>query len=136
MPERRSIFVCSCEDTMRLDLGAIKRGCGGANIVSGRQFCRAEIERFRAAAASGAPVTVGCTQEEPLFREIAKESGGREATFVNLRETAGWSSDSTKAGPKMAALAAAAEISAPPPPFVHFESHGVVLVYGRDERAI
>jgi ferredoxin len=121
---------------MRLDLGAIERGCGGANIISGRQLCRAEIERFRVAAASGAPITVGCTQEEPLFREVAKECGGHEATFVNLRETAGWSSDSVKAGAKMAALAAAAEVPAPSPPFVHFESHGVVLIYGRDERAI
>jgi ferredoxin len=136
MPERRSILVCSCEDTMHLDLGAIERGCGGANIVSGRQLCRAEIERFRVATASGVPITVGCTQEEPLFREVAKECGGHEATFVNLRETAGWSSDSTKAGPKMAALAAAAEVPAPSPPFVHLESHGVVLIYGRDERAI
>jgi ferredoxin len=136
MPERRSILVCSCEDTMRLDLGAIERGCGGANIISGHQLCRAEIERFRAAAASGTPITVGCTQEEPLFREVAKECGCHEATFVNLRDTAGWSSDSAKAGAKMAALAAAAEVPTSSLPFVHFESHGVLLIYGRDERAI
>ena len=88
MSDRRTILVCSCEDTMPLDTGALERGCHGAEIVSGRQLCRAELERFRALAASGAPITVGCTQEAPLFREIVGEGRG-ELSFVNLRENAG-----------------------------------------------
>ncbi|MGH6798482.1 MAG: 4Fe-4S ferredoxin, partial [Roseiarcus sp.] len=135
MPDRRTILVCSCEDTMPLDAGALERGCRGADIVSGRQLCRAELERFRALAASGAPVTVGCTQEAPLFREVAGESGS-ELTFANLRESAGWSAEAAKAGPKMAALAAAAAMPMPDVPSVQIESSGVLLVYGRDERAI
>lgn len=135
MPDRHTILVCSCEDTMPLDAGALARGCGGAEIVSGRQLCRAELERFRALAASGAPLTVGCTQEAPLFREVAAESGG-EPSFVNLRENAGWSAEAAKAGPKMAALAAAAAVPMPAVPFVRLESAGVVLVCGRDQQAI
>ena len=135
MPDRRTILVCSCEDTMPLDAGAFERGCRGAEIVSGRQFCRAELERVRALVASGAPITIGCTQEAPLFREIAAESGG-DVSFVNMRETAGWSAEAANAGPKMAALAAAAAVPMPDVPFVRLESAGVALVYGRDERAI
>ena len=56
--------------------------------------------------------------------------------FVNLRETAGWSADAAGAGPKMAALAAAASLPVPEVPFVQIESAGVLLVYGRDERAV
>jgi len=69
MADRHKILVCSCEDTMPLDAGALARGCRNFDIVTGRQFCRAELDRFRALAASNAPLTVGCTQQEPLFRD-------------------------------------------------------------------
>ena len=120
---------------MPLDAGALTRGCRNFDIVTGRQFCRAELDRFRTLAGSGAPLTIGCTQEEPLFREVAEDSGA-DIRFVNLRESAGWSADAAKAGPKMAALAAAAAEPMPGIPFVQLESAGVVLVYGRDERAV
>jgi len=135
MADRHKILVCSCEDTMPLDAGALTRGCGNFDIVTGRQFCRAELDRFRALVGAGVPLTVGCTQEAPLFREVAEDSGAG-LRFVNLRESAGWSADAAKAGPKMAALAAAAAEPMPDIPFVQLESAGVVLVYGRDERAI
>src|SRR5271165_1837699 len=135
MTDQHKILVCSCEGTMPLDAGALARGCRNFDIVTGRQFCRAELDRFRALVGSSAPVTVGCTQEEPLFREVAEETGG-DLRFVNLRESAGWSADAAKAGPKMAALAAAAAEPMPDIPFVQIESAGVLLVYGRDERAI
>ncbi|HWX71776.1 MAG TPA: 4Fe-4S dicluster domain-containing protein, partial [Xanthobacteraceae bacterium] len=135
MADRHKILVCSCEDTIPLDAGALTRGCRNFDIVTGRQFCRAELDRFRALVGSGVPLTVGCTQEAPLFREVAEDSGAG-LRFVNLRESAGWSADAAKAGPKMAALAAAAAEPMPDIPFVQLESAGVVLVYGRDERAI
>jgi ferredoxin len=135
MSDRRTLLVCSCEDTMPLDLGALERGCRRAEIVNGRQLCRAELERVRALLGSGAPITIGCTQEAPLFREIAAESAG-DVTFANIRESAGWSAEAGTAGPKMAALMAAAETAMPDVPFTHLESAGVALVYGRDERAV
>jgi len=135
MGDRHKILVCSCEDTIPLDAGALTRGCRSSDIVTGRQFCRAELDRFRALVGAGVPLTVGCTQEAPLFREVAEDSGAG-LRFVNLRESAGWSADAAKAGPKMAALAAAAAEPMPDIPFVQLESAGVVLVYGRDERAI
>ena len=135
MSDQRTILVCSCEDTMPLDASALKRGCRGADVVKGRQLCRAELDRFRALAASGVPITVGCTQEAPLFREVAAESGS-DLSFANLRESAGWSSEAAKAGPKMAALAAAAAVPMTDVPLVELESAGVVLVYGSDVSAI
>src|SRR5258708_1367573 len=101
MADQRTILVCSCEDTMPLDAQALRRGCRGAAVVTGRELCRAELDRFRALAATGAPITVGCTQEAPLFREAVAGSGG-DLRFVNLRESAGWSVDAAGAGPKMA----------------------------------
>ncbi len=135
MAEKRTILVCSCEDTMPLDEGAIRRGCKSADVVTGRYLCRAQVETFRKAAASGAPLTVACTQEAPLFAEVAGENAS-PITYVNVREMAGWSADAANAGPKMAALLAAA---AEPPPefaFVPLSSEGVALIYGCDERAV
>jgi ferredoxin len=120
---------------MPLDAGAFERGCRGADIVSGHQLCRAELERVRTLVASGAPITIGCTQEAPLFREVAAESAS-DVSFANIRESAGWSAEAARAGPKMAALVAAAATPMPDVPFVQIESAGVALVYGRDERAI
>jgi ferredoxin len=135
MVDQRAILVCSCEDTVPLDAQALQHGCGGGRLVTGCQFCRAELNSFRELIASGARVTMGCTQEAPLFRAIADQSAN-EVTFVNLRENAGWSVDAASAGPKMAALAAAAAQPTPDVSFVRLESEGVILVYGCDERAI
>jgi len=136
MAERpRNILICSCEDTMPLDGDAVRRVCRGAKVVTeGRQFCRAELERFRAAAGGGEPITIACTQEAPLFDEVAGASAA--LTFVNIRETAGWSKNAKAAGPKMAALIAAAAEPMPDVTFVALESDGVTLIYGKDEQAI
>ena len=127
------ILICSCEDTMPLDGSAVQRGCRGAEVLTARQLCRAELEKFRAAAESGGPLIVGCTQEVPLFSEIA---GDAAVTYANIRETAGWSKDGAAAAPKMAALLAAAAEPAPELSFVNLTSDGVILIYGRDEQAI
>jgi len=138
MAERpQTIVLCSCDDTMPLDAGAVRHGCRGAKVEIAGQLCRAEIERFRAAVAAGAPLTIGCTQEAPLFAEVAQESKkDADLTFVNVRETAGWSSQAADAGPKMAALLAAAGEPTPKIPFVTLTSEGVILIYGCDEQAI
>jgi ferredoxin len=129
----RTILLCSCDDTMSLDPARVGRVCRGATVGTAHQLCRAELERFRAAAAHGGPLTVACTQEAPLFAEAA---AGADVVFANIRETAGWSADAAAAGPKIAALIAAAAEPMPPAPLVSLESEGVILIYGRDERAI
>jgi len=138
MPDSpRKIAVCSCEDTMPLDVDAVRRGCPGAEVTTARQLCRAEIERFKAMAGKSQSLTVACTQEAALFAEVAAEGGAEHpVTYVNIRETAGWSKDAAAAGPKMAALLAAAAEPLPEVPFVKLESEGVLLILGRDERAV
>ena len=122
---------------MPLDVGAAQRGCHGAKIETAGQLCRAEIERFRSVVEAGTSSMVGCTQEAPLFAEVAREANKKtDVTFANLRETAGWSSQSLDAGPKMAALLASAAETVPPASFVTLNSEGVILIYGRDEKAI
>lgn len=132
-----NILICSCEDTMPLDGEAVQRACRDTVVIEGRQLCRAELDKFRKAVAAGKPIVVACTQEEPLFTEVSNEIEGAGAiTFVNIRETAGWSKDAKASGPKMAALIAAAAEPAPNYPWVNLSSEGVTLLYGKDERVI
>jgi ferredoxin len=135
--ERRTIFLCSCDDTMQIDVGAVQKGCRKDTLATARQLCRADLEQFRAALERDDAIVVGCTQEAPLFSDIAEEKSPDAAlSFVNVRETGGWSKDGNAAGPKMAALLAAASEPVPSYPLINLSSEGVTLIYGRDERAI
>jgi ferredoxin len=128
----RIIFACSCDETMRLDDKALAHA--GGEIRRAERLCRRGLGAFRAALTEGRPITVGCTQEAPLFQEIADEAGATPA-FANIREQAGWS-EASGTGPKMAALLAAAAIPMPQTELATLESRGVALIYGRDETAI
>jgi ferredoxin len=134
MAERpRKILICSCEDTIPLDGTRVERACRGADVVRGRQLCRAELDRVRDAAGAGQAIVVACTQEASLLGEQGHETA---MTFVNIRETAGWSKDAKAAGPKIAALIAAASEAAPDVPVVTLTSEGSTLLYGKDERVV
>ena len=139
----RRILVCDCEKTMPLKADGLTATCRKAGAEGeadlNTQLCRAQLENFQTALESGEPLLVACTQEAPLFSEVAQEAGFEAPlTFVNIRENAGWSQDaaSDNARAKIAALLAAAAVEAEPTPTVSFESSGVCLVYGRDERTI
>src|SRR5882672_10170811 len=127
----RKILVCSCEDTMPLDGDALRRCLRGAEVIAGRQLCRAELSRAHEALTGEDAVVIACTQEAPVFNEVAAEIERKRAvTFVNIRETAGWSKDAKAAGAKIAALIAAAAEPTPEMGTVSFNSEGAVLIYG------
>ena len=132
----RLVFACSCEGTIPLDAAALGSACGG-RLLTADQLCGRELGRFREALASGTPVTVSCTLQAPLFDEVAEEMEAEaRVAYAKIRETAGWSSQAASAGPKMAALLAAAAEPVPDAGTVALESRGVALIYGRDEAAI
>jgi ferredoxin len=135
--KQRKVLVCSCERSMPGYGGSVARGCQGVQVESGDQFCGAELDRVRAVLSSGEAVTISCTQQAPLFSEVAEELGfGGDLIFANIRETGGWSQGAAAAGPKAAALLAMAAEPASAPALVTLSSNGVILVYGCDETAI
>ena len=96
--------------------------------------CRKDAGAFQAALGDAQELIVACTQEAPLFGELAPESKIR---FVNLREQAGWSAEGARATPKIAALVAMAALPEPAPvPAVEFKSSGQLLVIGPGEAAL
>ncbi|MCO4053079.1 MAG: 4Fe-4S binding protein [Bosea sp.] len=134
----RIVAVCSCEDTMPLDVAAIAKGCGDASLKTARHLCRSQVDSFKAMLSSGASeITVACTQEAPLLAEIAEDLAfPGEVRFTNIRELAGWSDQARDAGPKMAALLAASAEPMAPTRFATLSSAGVALIYGSDDTAI
>ena len=137
-PEKK-LLVCNCNGTMPLDDMKLSTLLGrSSEPFVNSALCRAQIGNYRAALEKGQPMLVACTQEAPLFQEIAHENGEEDAvdvSFFNIRELAGWSDEAGQAGPKLAALVKAAELDVEPTRLMTLRSSGNCLVYGSGQIA-
>ncbi len=139
MTQERKLLLCNCNRTMTLDgkgVAAALKLDAVPHINS--ELCRKHIASFEAAVKSGEDLVIACTQEAPLFTELHAELKGQgEISFINIRETAGWSAESGKATPKIAALLALAQLPEPEPvPLVSYQSSGQLLVIGQGDAAL
>ena len=134
----KTLRLCSCNRTAPIDAEALADvlKLGAAPVVH-TELCRREAARFQEALGEES-ILVGCTQEAPLFQELAAEGKSKAVLrFVNLREAAGWSAEGRQATPKMAALLAEAALPEPEPvPSVSYRSEGQVLVIGPSAAAL
>lgn len=129
------VMLCNCEKTMRLDPARIAGIDAGTPIHT--QLCRAQLDAFEKALATGEPLLVGCTQEAPLFEDVAEERGAEQSlSFFNIRERAGWCDTGTDPHPKISALLAEALLPSDPAALRSIESDGVCLVYGAGQQAL
>lgn len=129
-----TVMLCDCEHTMRLDADRIG-GAGDEPPHVHHQLCRAQLHRFEAALGGDEPLLVACTQEAPLFSEVAAEAGRDDLRFVNIRERAGWN-ETGSADAKIAALLRDAVFKAKPALLKTVESDGLCLVYGSGQGAL
>ena len=138
MMRDRRLLLCDCEGSMPIDGARLAKALDvetTPHIHS--HLCRVEVENYTAGLADGAPLLVGCTQEAPLFRELADDAGAQnDLLFVNLRERAGWCSQPSRTTPKLAALLAEAALDIRPAGTITLNSQGVCLVYGSDQVAL
>ncbi len=130
--------ICNCNHTMPLDGAAIGAALGEGALPVASQLCRREVNQYLETLEGGERIVIGCTQEEPLFRELAEmKATVAPLRFVNLRETSGWSDEARGTTPKMAALLAAARLPDPEPvPEVEYRSEGRVLLLGPARRVL
>jgi ferredoxin len=137
MPEPKWL-ICNCNKTMPLDGKALGGAFKQDALYVHSELCRRHIAAFEAAAKSGDDLVVACTQEAPLFSELHDEwKAHGDIQFVNIRETAGWSSEAKKTTPKIAALLALATVPEPEAvPAVAYQSTGQVLIIGQGEAAL
>ncbi|MGI9476829.1 MAG: 4Fe-4S dicluster domain-containing protein [Hyphomicrobiaceae bacterium] len=135
--ERATLLVCDCAGTMSIDGAALGSALGreaAVNVCT--LLCRRELPVFEAALKTDDRLLVACTQEAPLFDEVAGDAGHSGARFVNIRERAGWSADGAATLPKMAALIADVEFETQPTRLMSITSDGQCLVYGRGQAAL
>ena len=126
---RFQVLTCDCQGTSPLDRKSIEAAAGISLDYCGTQLCRQQIDRFKSALEGDQPLLVGCTQEAPLFLEIADDAEfSGDLRFVNIREKAGWSAQGGDAGAKMGALIAEAMMTIGGPRTVTMTSTGVVLI--------
>ena len=132
----KQLLLCSCNGTMPLDAAALERALELAGpLPVHSQLCQKELS---ALADAKGECLVACTQEARLFEETADGAGRvQPLSFVNVRETAGWSAEARAAMPKIAALLAAAALPEPEPvPRVTFKSEGRLLIVGQGDAAL
>ena len=136
--EDKTLKLCNCNRTMPLDAKALAAALKSKTpITIHTELCRKEIGAFNDALRDP-EVLVACTQEAPLFAELAQAAGAKgDLGFLNIRENAGWSSEGAAATPKIAALIALAALADPEPvPTVSYTSAGSLLIIGPAEAAI
>ncbi len=144
----KDLLICDCEGTMPLDARVIAGALGiEGEAKTATHLCRKQIEEFQrraGGAGAGGELLVACTQEAPLFLETleAMGEGAPAASFVNIRERAGWfdgandKASARNAAAKMAALIAETAVEPEPALSVTMTSGGVTLVLGKDEDAL
>ncbi len=131
------VKICDCEGTMKIDRSRLAEGLAADVPDLHRQLCRRELKAFEQEVAGSERVLVACTQEAPLFREVAEEAGHDGAlAFVNIRERAGWCDGGASATPKIAALLADAATEVRPAELRSIESDGLCLIYGAGDTAL
>ena len=138
MSTAKTIKLCNCNQTMALDAKALAIALKlDSPITIHTELCRREAGAFHEAL-KGGDCLVACTQEAPLFAELAEQAGAKhELKFVNIRETAGWSKESRQATPKIAALLALADLPEPEPVArTSYRSDGQLLIAGPAQVAV
>ncbi len=134
----KTLKLCSCNGTLAIDAKRLGEALKLQKPVTvHRELCRKESAAFQAALAES-DVVVACTQEARLFAELADAAQSQaKLSFLNIRESAGWSSEGKGAGPKIAALLAAAGLPEPEPVAqVDYVSGGQLLIIGPAEAAL
>src|SRR2546428_7176214 len=136
--EDRALKICNCNKSIALDAKALGAALKLKQPIQVHtELCRKEVGSFRESLKDEACV-VACTQEAPLFSEIAQTANApTQLKFINIREHAGWSKEGAAATPKIAALLALAELPEPESvPGVSYQSSGQLLIIGPTETAI
>ena len=96
----KTLKLCNCNQTMALDARALASALKLKQPIEiHTELCRKEVGSFEQALKDEACV-VACTQEAPLFSEIAEAANAAtDLKFINIREHAGWSKEGAKATP-------------------------------------
>ena len=133
----RHILMCSCEDTMPLDADARRSAAAAAREVTTAASSAAPSSSD---SAPRRPAASRSSSAAPRKRRCSPRSPRRataRSRFVNIRETAGWSTRRRQGRAEDGGAARGRRRARCPTfPSSASTSEGVILIYGRDEQAI
>ena len=136
MRSQRTVLICSCEDTMPLDIGAVARGCRGASVVDGASALPRRARTLprdrRSASAAHRRLHAGSAAVCRSRRETARP---RSSSSTSARPPAG---RTTRRRPGRRWRRCWRPPPSPRPRFPSSASpaKASTLIYGRDESAI
>ncbi len=132
------LLTCNCRETLSIDAKKMAGNLGLAEVPETySDLCRSQLSEFEKSLAQndGQKLVITCTQEAPLFSELAQDYDDVELEFVNIREAAGWSKPGAKADAKIAALIAGELYEVEPTGLLPVASDGSCIVYGGGQKA-
>ena len=131
----KTLLVCDCLGSQSVDAKALGAATGLACTGCFTSLCTTQIESAAKAITAGDAV-IACRQESPRFADLAEELGVDTPRFVDIRDRAGWTADTTDTTPKMAALIADAMLDTPPYRSIDVVSEGTCLIVGPSDVAL
>ncbi len=126
------LILCDCAGSQKLHPDRIEAATGMSCSKVFTSLCTDEAEAAAKAIAAGG-CTICCGQEMRFFEELAEDLDAEVPGFLDLRDRAGWTSDTRDTGPKMAALAADAALAPSPTKTLDVVSDGLCLIIGSGE---
>lgn len=128
----RTLIVCDCLGSQPIDTKTLEAATGLACSKVMTEACGRQLDQV-AKLMQGGNTVIACQQQSRLFSELSEELDVATPAFVDLRDRAGWSDEATRAGPKMAALAAEALLPRVAEKTVDVVSNGACLILGGAE---
>ncbi|HGG04811.1 MAG TPA: 4Fe-4S dicluster domain-containing protein [Aliiroseovarius sp.] len=133
MPNK--LILCDCLGSQTLNPKKLEKATGLKCSKVFSALCTDQIASAATEIAKG-DVVLACRQEQALFEELADEIGVEAPVFVDIRDRAGWSDQSARSTPKMAALVAQSLLPAAPGKAFDVHSDGRCLILGGDGVAL
>ena len=131
----KHLILCDCLGSQSLDKDALETATDLSCSRVHTGLCTTQLEAASAAIAGG-DALIACQQEQATFEELAEDLGVEAPAFVDLRDRAGWTTDTASTTPKMAALLAEATMDVPVTPAVDVTSEGMCLIVGKSDVAL
>tara|TARA_R110002051_G_scaffold83650_9_gene148330 strand:- start:11123 stop:13072 length:1950 start_codon:yes stop_codon:yes gene_type:complete len=130
-----TLLVCDCLGSQVVDSEKLATATGLACTGCHTNLCTTQIEIAAKAIAAG-DVMIACEQEARRFSELAEELDAQQPQFVDIRDRAGWTDDTTSTTAKMAALIADANLSDPSYKSIDVVAEGTCMIIGPQDVAL
>ncbi|MGB0957378.1 MAG: indolepyruvate ferredoxin oxidoreductase subunit alpha, partial [Litorivicinus sp.] len=144
MSARKTLLLCSCDQSQTLDADALKAVAGAEQVISVDTLCTHQMGLAAEHLGATNDVIIGCGQQATLFERLADEiqtETGHSATLhsIDLRDRAGWAASTAKPKrlhAKQAAMLAAAQLPEAMAPIKTIESDGICCIVGPTDKAL